>query len=115
MQSVLEMFVQSIKETIRETPEEEQDGDQRDGVHRFAQCDLGPVPFIIARAQRSLFPKLFTQHYAVRSRRKDKRKVQTLVIARDNPGNCEECKETGAGCNLYKTCLPLHAYPNSNA
>jgi hypothetical protein len=45
------MFVQSVKETVRETPEEEQDGDQRNGIQRLAQCDIGSIPLIVVEAQ----------------------------------------------------------------
>lgn len=113
------MFVQSVKKTIRKTPEEEQDGDQRNGVHRFTQGDLRSVSLIIVRAQRSLFPESATRHCIFNFKKltieQETFKAQHRGSLRMNLAAVKQCKDPGLGRNLYRTCVSLHANSDSIA
>lgn len=41
MEGVLEVFVERVEKAIGKAPEEEEDGDQRDGVDGLAKSELG--------------------------------------------------------------------------
>lgn len=47
-QSILKMFVECVEETIREAPQEEEDGDEANGVERFFERELcGSRAFLV--------------------------------------------------------------------
>lgn len=57
------MLVECIEEAVAETPEEEQDGDNADGINGLPQSQLGrPGAAVVGRLERAILEELLRSH-----------------------------------------------------
>lgn len=58
VESVLEMLVQGVQQTVREAPKEEEDGDEADWEQRLLEGQLGGLcPLLVRGSQGAALPE----------------------------------------------------------